>query len=271
MGRCEWIGPNRTGRSSIQFSWIFGYRQRRQDLFSIRRGSTIERVFSPVQTRQISTFIPADAVLRFPYVTEALSDNRKLVMASRTNLGRGIFDGPNPQANLVLQIDPVGTTPFGAIEHFRMNEAGDCLFQTTVNGMDTLMVGTNPATDVYLDTSGPFSTIDPIGVAINARGTTAFLATLDDGRKGILVRSILATDAVIMMGDSLYGSTVTDILYYGGLEQFRPDGLRLQTRKWSQWCCYCCGSRTHDDHRPRTSTIDAATEAVQFVRRFAVS
>ncbi|HEY9659743.1 MAG TPA: choice-of-anchor tandem repeat NxxGxxAF-containing protein, partial [Allocoleopsis sp.] len=59
--------------------------------------------------------------------------------------------------------------------------------------------------------------------AINERGKVAFQAILDDGSEGIFTGSNPITDKVIAVGDTLAGSTVTQLIFTGR-EAFNSKG-----------------------------------------------
>jgi PEP-CTERM motif len=55
------------------------------------------------------------------------------------------------------------------------------------------------------------------GPSINSAGTVAFFAFLDAGGSGIFTGDDPLTDTVIRTGDALFGSTVTDLSFFRGL------------------------------------------------------
>jgi hypothetical protein len=75
-----------------------------------------------------------------------------------------------------------------------------------------IFTGSGGATTSIVDSSGLFSFFG--GPAINDEGTVAFLANLNTGGEGIFTGSGSVTNKVIATGDTLFGSTVTQLFFY---------------------------------------------------------
>lgn len=124
-------------------------------------------------------------------------------IAARSGPFTSFFSGDeNPQAAYVL------------------NDSGTVAF---VVGLDTgefdfgLFTGSGGPITTIADNSGPFSFFgggagEHPGFSLNNSGTVAFRAFLDTGAFGIFTGPDPLADEVISLGDSLFGSTVTDIL-----------------------------------------------------------
>ena len=68
-----------------------------------------------------------------------------------------------------------------------------------------------------MDTSGPFSDF-VVEMDINDTGTIAFLGLLDAGGGGVFTGPNPATDKMLVVGDTLFGSTITDLgLSFGAI------------------------------------------------------
>ncbi len=65
------------------------------------------------------------------------------------------------------------------------------------------------------DRSGPYASFG--FSAINSDGTVAFFASLDAGGPGIFTGADPVADKVIRVGDALFGSTVTGLNFFRGL------------------------------------------------------
>ncbi len=80
----------------------------------------------------------------------------------------------------------------------------------STGGASLFTIGSNGLLTKIADTSSAFKNFN--NVAINDQGTVAFAATLNTGGQGIFVGSAV-TDKVIATGDSLFGSTVTNVQF----------------------------------------------------------
>lgn len=99
-----------------------------------------------------------------------------------------------------------------------INNNGDVLFVGAHNNQRALFVYDGNNTTLLLDTSGPFSDINPTAwIDLNDHGDYAFLADLDAGGTGLFVGPDPVADKVIAVGDTLFGSTVTVLDFDRGL------------------------------------------------------
>jgi hypothetical protein len=97
-----------------------------------------------------------------------------------------------------------------------INNDGAVLFVGTLReGGQGLFIGTGASPTPIADSSGPFDKFT--GYAINDSGAIAFLATLDAGGSGIYTGGDPVANQVIRTGDLLFGSIVTNLSFFRGL------------------------------------------------------
>jgi hypothetical protein len=78
-------------------------------------------------------------------------------------------------------------------------------------GGEGIFTGNGGPTTTIADTAGPFTMFfDP---ALNAGGSVAFRAFLDTGGEGIFTGPDPVNDAVIRLGDTLFGGSVTKLSF----------------------------------------------------------
>ena len=101
-----------------------------------------------------------------------------------------------------------------------LNDAGTVAFHRYFNDRagEELVTGSGGPLTVVADTSGPFQSFGFTFVgftppALNNNGDVAFFADLDSGGSGIFVGPDPVTDRVIGTGDTLDGSTVTNLRF----------------------------------------------------------
>jgi hypothetical protein len=101
-----------------------------------------------------------------------------------------------------------------------LNDSGTVAFHRFFNDQpgEELVSGNGGPLTVIADTSGPFQSFGFTFVgftppAINNNGDVAFLAELDSGGSGIFVGPDPVTDRVIGTGDTLDGSTITNLRF----------------------------------------------------------
>lgn len=111
-------------------------------------------------------------------------------------------NGPLDRIYGIISINDSGQVAYSA----NYDEGGDALFVTDAT-----------TTTLVADSTGAFNDITV--PAINEKGEVAFLATLDgsDDLVGIFTGSDPVADKVIQTGDSLFGSIVTELEFYHGL------------------------------------------------------
>jgi len=102
---------------------------------------------------------------------------------------------------------------------YSLNDNGTVAFLVNLDaGGAGIFTGNGGATGTVVDTTGPFAFFPLIGggeyptFSLNNTGTVAFLAALDTGPIGIFTGPDPLADAVVNVGDSLFDSTVVDIL-----------------------------------------------------------
>ncbi len=118
------------------------------------------------------------------------------------------------------------TGPFTALRGPSINDRGTIAFRAclgdthpdcppTAGGLQGLFAGNGGPLVRIADTSGPF---DALGnPTLNNAGQAAFVARLDSGHRGIYTGPDAERDKVLLTGDSLLGSEVTDLGFAHGL------------------------------------------------------
>lgn len=101
---------------------------------------------------------------------------------------------------------------FTSVSAPEINDAGVIAY---TEGGGLVRIWSAGTTTTIADTSGPFSSIG--SPALNNLGEVAFLADLDLGGKGIFTVSSPAAK-VIQTGGPLFGSTVTQLFFFRGLD-----------------------------------------------------
>lgn len=134
--------------------------------------------------------------------------------ASLTAGGSGIFVGDGgPITTIVDSSGPF--TGFGG--NPTINAAGTVVFSAFKSGVEGIFVGDGGLVTTVADRSGPYGSFG--FSTINSNGTVAFFATLDVGGPGIFIGSDPVADKVIRVGDTLFGSTVSDLDFFRGLNE----------------------------------------------------
>jgi hypothetical protein len=126
--------------------------------------------------------------------------------------GDGIFTGNG--GPLTRIVDTSG--PFSIVVGPSINNAGAVAFYASGGG-GGIFVADGTTTRTIADTAGPFSGFET-DVSMNDLRTVAFLGRLRTGGEGLFTGPDPAADKVIAVGDALFGSGVTRIL-------FGPEGL----------------------------------------------
>lgn len=91
-----------------------------------------------------------------------------------------------------------------------INDRGNVVFTADLDtGGNGAFIGSNGLVRNFVDTSGDFSIIR--ATSINNKDAVAFGADLDAGGEGVFIGSNSITDKVIATGDTLFGSTVTNV------------------------------------------------------------
>ena len=150
--------------------------------------------------------------------------------------GTVLFRGVTPQSRIAMYADHAGQQShlfdfpeqFNNPHGYRENAPGQFVFNAFFKPDPSqtmfdraLFTGLDPTADRFVDTLGPFK--DVVWSDINDAGTIAFTAELDAGGEGIFVGPDPVLHKVIMTGDPLFGSTVTDV-------HFHPGGLNDQNQ-----------------------------------------
>lgn len=137
--------------------------------------------------------------------------NNKGTVAFRADLdaeGNGIFTSSGGEITTI--VDNSGS--FNSITNPVINNEGTVAFQARYEmGGRGIFTGSGGETTTIADNSGAFDSF--IDLALNDEGTVAFQAALDAGGEGIFTGSDLVADKVIATGDSLFGSTVTNLFF----------------------------------------------------------
>lgn len=122
--------------------------------------------------------------------------------------GRGIFTGSGGD------LTTIADTTSGRFTYFSsptLNDSGTVAFNAGLTtGGSSIFTSSDGNLTTIADTSGSFNSFIS-DVAINEPGNVAFLADLDNGTTGIFTGSDSGFNEVIAVGDTLGGSTVTQL------------------------------------------------------------
>jgi len=139
--------------------------------------------------------------------------------------GNGIYKGTSNLDDVAVATEVGPLAGFGT--NVTINNSGVVVFTAFLDsGGNGIFRGPNPATDTIADTLGPFASFELAD--INDSGQVAFLATLDAGGTGIYTGSNPATDKVIATGDPLFGSTITSLNFFRGLNNHGDVGFAYE-------------------------------------------
>ena len=104
----------------------------------------------------------------------------------------------------------IDNSSLSSFENAAINNSDTVVFTASLDeGGSGVFTISNDTLTTVADSSGLFDSFEE--ASINDSGAVAFLASLDAGGEGIFLGSDLVTDKVIATGDSLLGSTVTDL------------------------------------------------------------
>jgi hypothetical protein len=137
-------------------------------------------------------------------------------LAALRSGGSGVFTGSGGSITTIADTSGPYSGFFGGTAS--INNAGMVVFLAALStGQQGIFAGDGTKTTTIADTTGPFSGFgaDP---SINNLGMIAFDGFLRTGGEGIFTGPDPASDKVIAIGDSLFGSNVTALL-------FGPEGL----------------------------------------------
>lgn len=122
--------------------------------------------------------------------------------------GTGIFTGSGGELTPI-----VDTTNgiFNSLSSPTLNDSGTVAFNAGLaGGQSAIFTSSGGNLTTIADTSGSFSAFSS-DVALNDPGNVAFLANLDDGTTGIFTGSDSGFNEIVAVGDTLGGSTVTQL------------------------------------------------------------
>ncbi len=191
------------------------------DQFSLNNAGVVAyRVNDSILTNDggvIATVVDTSGPLKNGLALPAINDLGTVALSARLDSGGdGIFtvSGGSLQSialNSATENDP---DVFNFFNGFAINRSGAVVFQAGIeNGGSAIFVGDGASVVTVADRTGVFSSFEsPPG--INDHGQVAFVAHLDAGGFGIFTGPTLP-DKVVAMGDSLFGSTVNDLKFYG--------------------------------------------------------
>jgi hypothetical protein len=115
-------------------------------------------------------------------------------------LSSGIFRGAGGPITTLIEPSPV-TTALDIPSVIDVNDSGDFLFEN------------DGPIQLFNNATGTITTIGGFDAAINNNRTVAFLTGLTGGGEGIFTTSDSGLHEVIATGDSLNGSTVTNLIF----------------------------------------------------------
>ena len=164
--------------------------------------------------------------LAFAFINNTLSD------PSINNAGTVAFSGTpfisfnSPSQSGIYttsssggELNPVllENSTLNGFDHPNINDQGKIAFSGQNNGVAGIFtIDNNGSLSTITDASGSFTSFG--NLSLNNQGTVAFEAGLDTGGNGIFIGPDPVADKVIATGDSLLGSTVTNV-------DFLPGGL----------------------------------------------
>ncbi len=129
--------------------------------------------------------------------------------------GRGIFVVAPGGAITTIADDSDGF--IGIAEGPSINDDGAVVFLASpFLAVQAVVTGSGGALTTVADTNGAYQSFQ-FGFSINNSGTVVFDAILDDTRRGIFTGPDPVADKVILVGDTLFGETVTSLQFYDGL------------------------------------------------------
>jgi hypothetical protein len=140
----------------------------------------------------------------------AINDAGTVAFAASLNTGGGGIFTVNRQTTTT--IFNIGNS-FGRFVHNpTINNAGTVAFRVFPElGVESILTNNGGSTTTIVDTNGLFRSFESF--AINDADTVAFKAFLDNGGTGIFIEQAGVTNKVIATGDSLFGSTVTNLSF----------------------------------------------------------
>jgi hypothetical protein len=127
--------------------------------------------------------------------------------------GNGVFTGSGGPLSTIAEIGGGFASVYGT---HSINAGGTVLFRSeTSTGTESLYTSAGGILTPIVDTSGAFS--DLRNGSINDLGVVVFGAELDAGGVGIFDGPDTIANKVIKSGDTLFGSTVTELVFARGL------------------------------------------------------
>jgi hypothetical protein len=161
----------------------------------------------------------------FPLLQFVRPDGTVLFRGVQNGGPNGIYKGTDPVADRVYDLAHLNN-PTGYSDNARGQRAytayiiGDNPPASTVQYIFT---GEQPGTAPFADTSGPFQQFLS-APNLNQDGTIVFHASLDAGGTGIFSGPDAIADRIIAVGDPLFGSTVSDLLFEAGTRGLNDAG-----------------------------------------------
>jgi len=153
--------------------------------------------------------IPSDISSVFGLPTSSInSSNQVAFQAVSPTVGPAVFVGNGSALTTIADM----TGPIATILPFTIsiNDSGTVSFAASLDaGGIGVFKGNGGGLTAIVDTSGPYSNI--ASSTMNNAGGIAFYASIDTGGSGIFTGANPASDAVIKLGNSLFGSSVINI------------------------------------------------------------
>lgn len=127
------------------------------------------------------------------------------------------LSAPNPENRLFISqgnsLTSI-TTDVNLNTNIALNDLDELIFQSSdFNSEPGIFSLKNGTITNLVNSQGLFSSFESID--INNQGTLAFSAILDTGEKGIFSGADTVKDKVIGVGDFLFGSTITELNFFG--------------------------------------------------------
>jgi hypothetical protein len=185
------------------------------------------------------------------------SDGTVAFIASTPATGTGIFTGPNPDSDKI--VDSSGL--IGGIKTFDINDKGQLIMAVQLDDESpALLRGTDPVTDqISLDAFG----FAGEHLAINNEGDIVFDGQDMNGNAGIFTGPDSSADRIIAVGDQLFGQPLKDLFWDN--PGFNEKGEIAFTYRLQDNTVGIAIATPRDDNPPTAIPLPAALPATSIV------
>jgi hypothetical protein len=129
-------------------------------------------------------------------------------------VGEGIFTGSGGPTTTVALSGPQQS--FALVQDVQVNNTGTVAFVAVLHelgdSVSAILIGNPGSPMTVADSYGPFHSFEP-AMGLNNNGEVAFEADLDGGGSGIFTGPDPVADKVIQIGDFLFGSSVSNLIF----------------------------------------------------------